>query len=148
MASTDRNGWGTGLMMPRSGHVPTTTSDPPSRSAATASPTRRADGPIALRAVMSLPPMRITEMSGRPWAICMASTWPGRPLDVAPTIALMDRRTFWPDSSARPRASSTPGMSAAESAPRPAARESPNTIMWMSQSIPGRHGSGNSAPGR
>jgi hypothetical protein len=145
---TDRNGWGTGLMMLRSGQVPTTTCEPFSRSARTASPTRRADGPIALRDVMSLPPTRITEMSGSPCAICIASICPGSPLEVAPTIALMLSRTSQPDSSARPRASRTPGNSSGESAPRPAASESPKIIMCTSHVIPGRHGSGDRAPGR
>ncbi|CPW40769.1 Uncharacterised protein [Mycobacteroides abscessus] len=43
--------------------------------------------------------------------IDMASICAARPLEVAPDIALVDKRIRLPDSSAKPRASSTPGTS-------------------------------------
>ena len=144
----DRSGWGTGWMTPRSGHVPTTTFEPESTSVCTASPRREADAERPLRAVMSLPPMRMTDTSGLPPVICIASICDHRPLEDAPTIALVESRTDCPDSSARPFAMSTPGSSSREEAPSPAAVESPKTINSRSACIPRRQVCGAEAPGR
>ena len=84
-------------MRPKSGQVPTATAAPTLRSRPTAAPSRRADGPIPLSAVTSLAPIMITAASGGGPATSMASTWPANPLDVAPTIALVDSRTDFPD---------------------------------------------------
>ena len=47
----------------------------------------------------------------------IASIWPDRPFDVAPTIAFVLNLTRLPDSSASPRAISTPGSSSASRQP-------------------------------
>jgi hypothetical protein len=86
---TQRSGCGIALMRPKSGHVPTTTTAPLARSRRTALPSRRADGPMPFGRVMSLAPTMITAASGGVPATNMASIWPARPLDVAPTIALV-----------------------------------------------------------
>ena len=63
--------------------------------------------------VMSLAPIMMTAASGGGPATNIASIWPDRPFDVAPTIALVLSRIRLPDSSARPRAIITPGSSSA-----------------------------------
>jgi len=63
--------------------------------------------------VTSLAPIRMTAASGGGPATNMASTWPDKPLDVAPMIALVLNRIRLPVWSASPRAISTPGTSSA-----------------------------------
>ncbi|SKW60529.1 Uncharacterised protein [Mycobacteroides abscessus subsp. massiliense] len=66
----------------------------------------------------------------------MASIWAASPLDVAPDIALVDSRIRFPDSSAKPRASSTPGTSSGMWQPYPVAVESPKIARCRSNSTP------------
>lgn len=101
-------------MTPKSGHVPTTTAAPAERSRETPAPSLRAEGPMPLGLVMSLAPIMMTAASGGGPATNMASICPDRPLDVAPTMALVLNRIRCPNCSATPRASSTPGTSSAE----------------------------------
>ena len=68
---------------------------------------------MPLRAVMSLAPIMITATSGGGPATNIASTWPDRPREVAPTIALVLSRTVVPLCSASARAISAPGTSSA-----------------------------------
>ena len=85
---------------------------------------------------MSLAPIMITAASGGGPATNIASTWPDSPFDVAPTIALVLSRIRLPDSSASPRAISTPGTSSASRQPYPVAVESPKTIRCRSNGTP------------
>ena len=117
LRATQRSGCGIVLMTPKSGQVPTTTTAPLPRSRRTARPTRRADGPMPFGLVMSLAPIMITAASGGGPATNIASIWPDRPFDVAPTIALVLSRIRLPDCSASPRAISTPGSSSASLQP-------------------------------
>jgi hypothetical protein len=87
---------------------------------------------MPLSAVMSLAPIMITAASGGGPATNIASTWPDNPFDVAPGMALVFNRIRLPVSSARPRASLTPGTSSAESQPKPVAVESPKIIRCRS----------------
>jgi hypothetical protein len=82
--------------------------------------------------VTSLAPIMITAASGAGPATSIASTWPASPLEVAPTMALVDSRTRVPKRPARARASSTPGTSSASVQPYPVAVESPKIIRWVS----------------
>ena len=115
--ATQRSGCGIAVITPKSGQVPTTTTAPLARSRRTARPSRRADGPMPFGLVMSLAPIMITAASGGGPATNIASTWPDRPFEVAPTIALVLNRMRLPDCSASPRAISTPGTSSALTQP-------------------------------
>ncbi|SHW93331.1 Uncharacterised protein [Mycobacteroides abscessus subsp. abscessus] len=99
------------VMTPKSGQVPTTTTEPAARNRRTASPRRWAEARTALSDVTSFAPIMITAASGGGPMIDMASICAASPLEVAPDIALVDKRIRLPDSSAKPRASSTPGTS-------------------------------------
>ena len=66
---------------------------------------------MPLSAVTSLAPIMITAASGGGPATSMASTWPAKPFEVAPTRAFVDSRTEVPERSASPRAISAPGTS-------------------------------------
>ena len=76
------------------------------------------------RWVTSLAPIMMTATSGR-WGSASASC-PVRSADVAPILARMVSRTGRPAASARPPASSAPGVSSGWFTPNPAAVESPS----------------------
>ena len=147
LRATHRSGCGIARTTPKSGHVPTTTTAPLPRSRRTALPSRRADGPMPFGLVMSLAPIMITAASGGGPVTNMASIWPDKPFDDAPTIALVLSRIRLPDRSANPRAISTPGTSSAPRAPYPVAVESPNTIRCRSNGTPRCHRSTGPPPG-
>lgn len=98
--ATQRSGGRTGLMVPRSGQVPTTTSQPLARSAATASPRWRTASCAGLCRVTSLAPTMITAMSGR----CgrASSNWPERSAERPPERATLTSRTGRSATDARP----------------------------------------------
>ena len=89
------------------------TTAPLARSRRTALPNRRADGPMPFGRVMSFAPIMITAASGGGPATNMASICPDNPFDVAPTIAFVLSLIRIPETSASPRAMSTPGTSSA-----------------------------------
>ncbi len=103
--------------------MPTTTSQPAARSAATVSPSWRTASWAGLCRVTSLAPIMITAMSGRQARAC--SSWPARSADRPPENATFTSRTGRSATEARPAASSAPGVSRARSTPSPAAVESP-----------------------
>ena len=68
---------------------------------------------MPLGRVMSFAPIMITAASGGWPETNMASICPDSPFDVAPTIAFVLSLIRFPETSASPRAMSTPGTSSA-----------------------------------
>ena len=123
--ATSRSGGPSGLTVPRSGQVPTTTSQPASRSVRTAAPSSRAGRRVPRRWVTSLPPMSTKTTCGR--MTSARSTCGPRSLDCAPTTAMVATTTPRPLASATPEARMAAMVSSGWSAPRLAAPESPST---------------------
>lgn len=122
-----RSGWYTGSIVPRSGQVPTTTSDPASLSLRTAAVSSRTDWVSGIRRVTSFAPIMITQTSGGGASPSSSSpTWRSRSSDMAPDCATLRSSTGRSATAASPEASSAPGVWRALRTPSPAAVESPS----------------------
>ncbi len=103
--------------------MPTTTSQCAARNRRTACSSSRTDVDGRILAFTSLTPIRITATCGP--SSSAVSTCGVRSLDIAPVTDTSTSRTGRWASSARPEASSTPGVSSGDAVPYPAALESP-----------------------
>ncbi len=113
-----------GRTVPRSGHVPTTTSTPASLSRRTALDRCRTAVAGGVCVMMSFAPTKITARSGSiasATSTCSASSAEG-----APDLPATTRRTGRSATAARPLASRTPGVLAGSVMPRPTEVESPS----------------------
>ena len=118
-----------GRIVPRSGHVPTTTSAPASRSRRTAFWRCRTASAGLAWVVTSLAPTKMTAMSG--FSLRARSTWRERSADTAPDLPYTPSRTERSATAASPRASSTAGVRTGSVMPRPTDVESPSMTMRM-----------------
>ncbi len=121
--ATQRSGGRTGLIVPRSGHVPTTTSQPDATSRPTVSPSSRTLRAAGACRVTSLAPIISTATSGRCGSA--SSSWRARSPERAPDFATFTSRTRRSATEASPEESSAPGVSCTRWTPSPAAVESP-----------------------
>src|SRR4051794_24710282 len=128
------SGGGIGLMVPRSGQVPTTTATSASRSRRTASARWLTEAAGRTRWVTSLAPIRITATSGSTGKA--RSSCPPRSEERAPTFAKARRKTRLSACPATPLARSAPGVSSTRVTPYPAALESPSSAILIAG--PGR----------
>ena len=124
---SERSGWRIGWIVPRSGQVPTTTSDPSARMRRTVCSSWRTEALRSIRWVTSLAPTMMSTTSGRMTSSSAFASWRSRSLDSAPTTARLVSRTRRPVRAATPLATIAPTVSWAASTPMPAAELSPST---------------------